>query len=289
VAATPAAEASGARGGGGILKPAKMPSAQKLRLWQDEIEAEITINGRGPPLVFLHGPWGLRNDHAFLAMLARTHTVYAPKHPGTAEGDPESVHQLDDWLDLIVYHGELFDRLGLNAPVVVGHSFGGTVACELAAAMPERVSRLVLIDPVGLWRDDLPVRNWMIMPEDALRTALFAEPTGKPSQEFFGMPGDERSRVDARISFIWSQACTGKFVWPIPDKGLKKHIHRIAAPTLIVWGRKDGVIVSDYAQEFARRIANSRVALIEAAGHLPHVEQPDRVFGIVDEFLGRTQ
>ena len=107
---------------------------QKLRLWQDKIEAEITINGSGPPLVFLHGPWGLRNDHAFLAMLARTHTVYAPKHPGTAEGDPESVHQLDDWLDLMVYHGELFDRLGLKSPVIVGHSFGGTVACELAAA-----------------------------------------------------------------------------------------------------------------------------------------------------------
>jgi pimeloyl-ACP methyl ester carboxylesterase len=289
VAAAVAAKAPGSGGSGRILKLPKMPSVQKLRLWQDKIEAEITIDGSGPPLVFLHGPWGLRNDHAFLALLARTHTVYAPKHPGTAEGDPESVHQLDDWLDLIVYHGELFDRLGLDAPVVVGHSFGGTVACELAATMPERVGRLVLIDPVGLWRDDLPVRNWMIMPEDALRTALFAEPSGKPSQEFFGMPGDQQARVDARISFIWSQACTGKFVWPIPDKGLKKHIHRIAAPTLIIWGRKDGVIAPDYAQEFARRIANSRVALIEAAGHLPHLEQPDRVAGIVREFLVKGQ
>ena len=285
MAATPAAEASGARGGGGILKPAKMPSAQKLRLWQNKIETEVTVEGSGPPLVFLHGPWGLRSDHAFLATLARTHTVYAPKHPGTAEGDPESVHQLDDWLDLIVYHGELFDRLGLNAPAVIGHSFGGTVACELAAAMPERVGHLVLIDPVGLWRDDLPVRNWMIMPEDALRAALFADPKGKPAQEFFGMPGDDEARADARVSFIWSQACTGKFVWPIPDKGLKKHIHRIAAPTLIIWGRQDGIIAPDYAQAFARHIANSRIELIEAASHLPHVEQTDRVARIVHEFI----
>jgi pimeloyl-ACP methyl ester carboxylesterase len=266
-----------------------MLSVQKLRLWQDKIEAEVAIDGSGPPLVFLHGPWGLRNDHVFLAMLARTHTVYAPKHPGTAEGDPESVHQLDDWLDLIVYHGELFDRLRLDAPVVVGHSFGGTVACELAAAMPERVGRLILIDPVGLWRDDLPVKNWMIMPEDALWAALFADPKGKPAQEFFETPGDGEARINARVSFLWSQACTGKFVWPIPDKGLKKHIHRIAAPTLIVWGKKDGVIASAYAQEFAQRIRNSRVESIESTGHLPHVEQPDRVADIVREFLGKSQ
>jgi pimeloyl-ACP methyl ester carboxylesterase len=154
--------------------------------------------------------------------------------------------------------------------------------------MPERVGRLVLIDPVGLWRDDLPVRNWMIMPEDALRAALFADPMGKPSEEFFGMPADGEARVNARVSFIWSQACTGKFVWPIPDKGLKKHIHRIAAPTLIIWGKQDGIIAPAYAQEFTRRIANSRVELVEAAGHLPHLEQPDCVAAIVRAFLGNS-
>ena len=57
-------------------------------------------------------------------------------------------------------------RLGLGAPALVGHSFGGMVACEIAAAMPERVKRLVLIDPLGLWRDELPVNNWMILPDD---------------------------------------------------------------------------------------------------------------------------
>jgi pimeloyl-ACP methyl ester carboxylesterase len=256
-----------------------------VRLWQDKIETEVAIVGNGPPLVFLHGPWGLRNDRDFLDLLAGTHTVYAPKHPGTCERDPEAVHQLDDWWDLILYHGELLDRLRLDAPVLVGHSFGGMLACELAAAMPERVSRLVLIDPVGLWRDDLPVRNWMILSQDQLRAALFADPAGEASQKFFGLPAETAARVDAQVGFIWSQACTGKFVWPIPDKGLKKHIHRIAAPTLIIWGAADGVIAPAYAEEFAQRIANSRVELIEAAGHLPHLEQPDRVARLVRNFL----
>jgi len=84
---------------------------RKIKLWQGKIETEIAIFGSGPPLVFLHGPWGLRNDREFLDLLAHTHTVYAPKHPGTSDGDSEAVHQIDDWWDLIVYYGELFDRL----------------------------------------------------------------------------------------------------------------------------------------------------------------------------------
>jgi len=263
---------------------AAMPM-RKLRLWQDKVETEVAIFGDGPPLLFLHGSWGLRNDQDFLELLARTHTVYAPKHPGTSEGDSEAVHQIDDWWDLIVYYGELFDRLALKSPVLVGHSFGGLVGCEIAAAMPERVKKLVLIDPVGLWRDDMPVKNWMLLSPADLRAALFADPKGEHAEKFFQMPGETAARIDAQVGFIWSQACTGKFVWPLPDKGLKKHIHRIAAPTLIVWGRADGIIAPAYADEFARRIAHARVAMLDGAGHMPHFEQAENVARVVNDFL----
>jgi pimeloyl-ACP methyl ester carboxylesterase len=263
---------------------AAMPM-RKLRTWQDKIETEVAVFGSGPPLVFLHGPWGLRNDQEFLDLLAKSHTVYAPKHPGTGAHDPEAVHQIDDWLDLIVYYGELFDHLGLKSTVLVGHSFGGMLACEIAAAMPERVSRLVLIDPVGLWRDDMPVKNWMLLSPDELRAALFADPKGAHAEKFFAVPKENAARIDAKVDFVWSQACTGKFVWPIPDKGLKKHIHRIAMPTLIVWGKADGVIAPAYADEFARRIAQARVTLLDGAGHLPHFEQAENVARAVNDFL----
>ena len=254
---------------------------QRVRVWQDNIKTQVRVGGTGPPLVFLHGPWGLGTDGDFLDRLAETHTVYAPRHPGTSPGDPDAIHKLDNWWDLIVYYGELFDRLELRSPVVVGHSFGGMVACEIAATLPGRVSKLVLIDPLGLWRDDLPVKNWMILSEDDRRRALFADPEGEAARRFFGLPDD----LEAQAGFIWSQACTGKFVWPIPDKGLRKHVHRIAAPTLIIWGQEDGVIAPAYAREFAERIAGSRVELIDRAGHLPHLEQPVRVAGLVRSFL----
>ena len=56
---------------------------------------------------------------------------------------------------------------------------------------------------------------------------------------------------------------TGKFTWPIPDKGLKKRIHRVTAPTLLVWGKEDRLVPPVYADEFARRLADARVQTVD--------------------------
>jgi pimeloyl-ACP methyl ester carboxylesterase len=258
---------------------------RKLKLWQGRVETEVEIAGSGPPLVYLHGPWGLAPDRAFVAHLAGNNTVYAPKFPGTSRGDHEAIHALDSWLDLVVYHGELFDALKLATPALVGHSFGGLVAAEIAAAAPRSISRLALIDPVGLWLNDHPVRNWMILSDKIRRSSLFADPDGDAAKRFFDVPADAADRVDTQAQAIWSQACTGKFVWPIADRGLSNRIHRIAAPTLIVWGDTDRIIAPVYAREFAQKIPGARVEMIARAGHLPQLEQPDAVLKALSGFL----
>ena len=261
--------------------------ARRLRLWQNRIETEVEISGNGPPLVYLHGPWGLLPDRAFICRLAAAHTVYAPRFPGTTPGDPDAVHALSGWHDLVVYHGEVFDRLELGGPVaLVGHSFGGLVAAECAAAAPRAVAKLVLIDPVGLWRDEAPVKNWMVLSEAERRPSLFADANGEAAQAFFAVPNDAAARVDTLAAFIWAQACTGKFVWPLADRGLRQRIHRIAAPTLIVWGEADRIAAPVYAEEFAGCIAGARIELIGQAGHLPHLERPEAVAKAVLGFLG---
>ncbi len=262
------------------------PEVRRLRLWQNRVDTEVEISGDGPPVVYLHGPWGLPPDRGFVARLAANHKVYAPRHPGTSTDDSEAVHAHDSWLDLVAYHGELIDRLGLTAPDLVGHSFGGLVAAEFAAAAPRSVGRLVLIDSLGLWRDDLPVRNWMVLRDAERRPTLFADPDGAAAGRFFDVPKDPAERVETLAALIWAQACTGKFVWPIPDRGFRQRAHRVAAPTLIIWGAADRIIAPDYAKEFAARIAGARVALIEQAGHLPQLEQPDAVMTAVQAFLG---
>jgi pimeloyl-ACP methyl ester carboxylesterase len=96
----------------------------------------------------------------------------------------------------------------------------------------------------------------------------------------FGAPDAEM-----QIRMIWSMACTGKFIWPIPDKGLKKRIHRIQAPTLVLWGKQDRLVPVVYAQEFASRIKGVRVELIDQAAHLFAAEHPERVAALVEDFL----
>lgn len=261
------------------------PELRRFKLWQDRIETEVEVSGSGPPLVWLHGPWGLNQDRNFVERLAAGNTIYAPRFPGTTRGDHDGVHALVGWHDLVVYHGELLDRLGLAAPAVAGHSFGGLLAAEIAAAAPKSVGRLVLIDPVGLWRDDLPVKNWMVIAEKERRPTLFADPDSDAAKRFFAVPSDPDARVETLAPMVWSQACTGKFVWPIADRGFSRRAHRVAAPALIVWGKADRIIAPDYAQEFAKRIAGSRVAMIDGAGHLPHLEQSDAVAKVVRGFL----
>ena len=167
----------------------------------------------------------------------------------------------------------------------MGHSFGGMVACEVAAASPRRVSHLVLIDALGLWRDDAPIPNWMLLPHGDLAGHVFSDADGEAARRMFVPPEDPEARIMARVGLQWAMGATGKFLWPIPDKGLRKRIHRVQAPTLLVWGKEDRLVPPVYAEEFARRIAGARVEIVDQAGHAPHLEQPDAVAPLVRDFL----
>ena len=79
---------------------------------------------------------------------------------------------------------------------------------------------------------------------------------------------------------------SGKFWWPIPDRGLSRRIHRITAPTLVVWGEADKLIDPAYAADFERLIPNAKAEVLTDAAHLPQLERLDVVGPMVKEFLG---
>ncbi len=259
------------------------PTEQTLSLWDGKIQTLVMKAGRGPALVYLHGDYGLFWNE-FLDKLAENFTVYAPAHPGTTPGDPDGLRALDDMWDLVLYHYELFDQLGIDSPVLVGDSFGAMVAAEVAATDPARVSKLVLMSAMGLWRDDTPIRNYIITPQPELAPLILKNPEHPVRKQIFA-DGTDPSQQDAYIRMAWTFACVGKFIWPIPDKGLKKRMHRIKAPTLILWGKQDRLIPPLYAEEFRSRIAGSRVELIDNAAHLLPFEQPAAIARAVENFL----
>ena len=92
-------------------------------------------------------------------------------------------------------------RSVLRPVPVIGTSFGGMMACELAAHRPERVSKMVLLDPIGLWRDDAPVAPYMVMPPEKLVATLYKHLVVGAGAEGDQMPDDpERGRGGGRRS-----------------------------------------------------------------------------------------
>lgn len=250
---------------------------------QGMFNVKLRTEGNGAPLLFLHGAGGLRGWDAYLANLAKTFTVYAPAHPGfeTSSG----LEHLDDMLDMVVYYNDFLDALKLESVHVVGHSMGGMIAAELAALSPHRVRRLVLANAVGLWLENTPVADFFAMTPAELGVALWHDPQSAMAQAMMAVPQDEKAQLEAYLTRMQHLSSAGKFLWPIPDKGLKKRIHRIQAPTLIVWGQSDGLAPVAYAHEFHRLIPGSQVTILPRCGHMPMYEDTNGFVQAVSTFL----
>jgi len=259
-------------------------SVRTIPIRHCNFEAKVKTAGSGPPLVYLHAAGGPIWDD-FVEGLTERFTVYAPHHPGTGETVRESIYAVQSLWDLVLIYDEILDALGLASVPVVGTSFGGMMACELAAHRPERVSKMVLLDPIGLWRDDAPVAPYMVMSPEILLATLYKHLDAAPVQKAIKMPDDPKEAAVMTADLIWALGATGKFVWPIPDKGLKRRLHRVTADTLIVWGEDDALVSAVYAQEFAARIAKARVEIIKDCGHVPQIERLDVLRPMVTNFL----
>lgn len=230
--------------------------------------------GRGPALLYLHSFHDRSGWPPLLDRLAARFTVHAPFHPGV-QGS-EGVEDLEDIVDLALAYDELLGALGVDAALLMGHFFGGMVAAELAALCPGRARKLCLLSPLGFWLDTKPVADVVILPPSDLETVLWKDPASAAARTWGTLPADDEENVAAQIEQIQRLAAMGKFVWPIPDKGLRKRVHRIGAPTLILWGDDDRVNPAAYADEFARRIRGAAVRRL-AGGHMLHLESADQV------------
>lgn len=249
----------------------------------DRVTFNVKVAGQGDPVVFLHGAGGLLWD-PFLDALSDQRRVYAPALPGT--GGSTGLQEIRDLWDLLLCYYDLFDKLELTGVDVIGHSLGGMIGAELAATDQSRVRRLVLIAPAGLWRDDAPIPDIFAMLPNELLELVVADPNSPLAQMMQQMPEDIDQRLEVMVHRIENMQAAAKFLWPIPDRGLNRRIHRIKAPTLIVWGRQDRLIPPLYGDDFRRLIGNAELTLVDNASHLVPVEQTAQVLDAVTRFLG---
>jgi len=232
------------------------------------------VAGEGPPVVWLHGLNGVEADEPIIAELARQHQVLAPLAPGF--NDLEELQDIRDIHDLALHYDDLLDALRLERCTLLGHSFGAMIAAELAAHVPSRVERLVLISPLGLWNDQYPVADLFAVPSTDMPRLLYAT----PPQSTNGATSD----VETLVALVKGMTTVARFLWPIPDRGLSRRLYRIKAPTLIVHGRKDAFVPVRYADDFAAALAHADVRLVDGAHMLPQ-EHTWEVAQSIDAFL----
>ena len=123
-------------------------------------------------------------------------------------------------LELTLYHADLIEALGLESPHIVGHYSGAMVAAEMAAIRAVDMGKLVLAAPAGFWQDDNPGRDYNTIPAIDIRQALFADPDSEAALSMYPVPKDDEELGWQIIHRVQSLSTIGKFLWPIPDKGL---------------------------------------------------------------------
>ena len=237
--------------------------------------------GTGPPLLFLHAAGGAGQWLEFHKMLARRHEVYAPDHPGFGSSDDlADVEAMDD---LVYHYLDVIDRLGLVRPHVVGGSFGGWVAAELAVAAPHLIGSLVLLAPAGLRLPDHPIADLFIMTPEQIVGTLYHDPAKA------GPPPDEPD-IDMVLAAYRDATALARFSWTpfLCNPKLERRLHRITAPTLVAWSADDRIVPIAHGHRYAERIPNTEFAVVEDCGHAMYFERPAAFADLVIDFLARN-
>jgi pimeloyl-ACP methyl ester carboxylesterase len=255
-------------------------------------ESAITVNGstcrvwqkgEGRPIGFLAGLGGVPRWTPFLDRLAATRRVVVPSLPGFPGGLGHD--KLDDTTDWVAMTLDLLEASGLEGADLIGASVGGMLAAEAAAFSHATVRRLVLIAPFGLYDSGDPPIDVFAQPAAAVPTLLCAR--SEAAAEHLAAPEGEDA-MEWTVQLARASETAARLLWPLGDRGLKKRLHRIAAPTLILWGERDRILPPSYAKRFAAAISSGRdhvaVKRIEGAGHLAYLDEPEATARAVLEF-----
>lgn len=235
--------------------------------------------GAGEPVLFLHAAGGAGIWHEYLELLAGRFEVFAPDTPGFGKSDelPE-VEAMDD---LVYHYLDVIERLGLDRPHVVGASFGGWIAAELAVAAPHAIGSLVLLSAAGLRLPDHPVADLFLMTPPQLADTLFHDPVKAAGF----MPADPD--IDTILAAYQDATALARFSWSpfLNNPKLARRLRRVTARTLVAWPSDDKLIPIAHGHRYAELIKNSEFTVVEDCGHAMYWERPAEFGKLTVDFL----
>ena len=245
------------------------------------IALDLVERGQGRPLLFLHAGEGLAPERPWLDLLGRRYRVIAPWHPGW--GNSALLDGMGVVDDLAYLYLDLAAELGLDDAVLVGACFGGWIAAEIMVRSTARFSRLVLVDPLGVkfvGRDERDITDMHALPHAEYLKLAWADPV-KGEVDFTALPESELAAI------VRGREAFALYGWKpyMHNPRLKRWLHRIDRPTLLLWGAEDRIVTPAYGESWRRAIPNARLELIASAGHFPHWEQPEAFVGKLAAFV----
>jgi pimeloyl-ACP methyl ester carboxylesterase len=264
----------------GAKHEARRATMSTERMTVNGIELEVLRRGAGTPVLLLHGMDTAPPRAPFLNFLGRDAEIIAPSSPGF--GNTKRPADFDTIYDLVHLYLAVLDELPYERVAVLGLSFGGWLAAEVAVASCHRVSKLILVDPVGIKIGDREARDILDVfntnPAEVRRRS-WHDPAKAPDYDAMS---DEELVIHARN---WEALCLYAWHPYMYNPQLKHWLGRIRVPTLMLWGASDGVVSPDYGRAYSRLIPGARFEVIAEAGHRPELEQPERFAERVAAFL----
>ncbi|MGW0410315.1 alpha/beta fold hydrolase [Streptomyces collinus] len=252
-----------------------------LSLDRGDLDLTLTVDerGEGRPFLLLHGGGGPLTVASFAGLLAeqRPARVFTPVHPGfhgTARPG-----WLTDVPTLAQLYVRLLDELGLDDVTVVGNSVGGWIAAEAALLGSDRISGVVLVDPVGIHVPGHPVADPLSLTPAELARLAYHEPAK------FGIDPAALSE-EQRAIMAGNRTAIAAYSGPhlMADPTLRERLAKVALPTRVVWGESDRVVDLDYGHAYAEAVPGAEFLLLHATGHLPQIETPEQLLPAVWDF-----
>ena len=260
--------------------------------------------GEGEPILLIHGLAGSsRTWDDVIPRLSEHYDVIAPD----LLGHGESAKPLGDYSLGAFASGvrDMLSVLGVPSVTIVGHSFGGGIAMQLAYQHPHLVDRLVLVGSGGLGRDVSWLLRILTLPgAEYLMPIFFPRPLVERATGV-GRQLGQRNIRSPRLGEMWRAYSSlagapnrtafvrtmrgviepgGQMVNAVDRLYLAAHL-----PTLIIWGDQDGIIPVEHAYSAHEAIESSRLEILEGVGHFPHVEAPDVFNDVLLDFMESTK
>ncbi|HEX8956695.1 MAG TPA: alpha/beta hydrolase [Burkholderiaceae bacterium] len=241
-------------------------------LLNGKLELTFAELGEGKPVLMLHGGGGPASIAGFAEAMSRDYRVLAPTHPGF-NGTPR-VDTLDSVEKLAQTYLDWISARDLRGVLLIGFSMGGWIASSMAAGDSGRLRGAVLVNAVGIEVEGEPIADVFGLAPQEIRALSFHAP-----EKFRFEPTPQQAAMTA--ANFRTLAAYGK---DMRDPRLKARLAGIAKPALVAWGESDRIATPAYGRAYAAALGNARFAPIDESGHMPQIEQPEKLMALIREF-----